>query len=67
MPTEFGPVNLRFKLSPDQSTLDVTFRGDWRRAPKRILLHRPPVPNLKQIVVNGKLVGTEPQIELPVP
>ncbi|HEU5124160.1 MAG TPA: hypothetical protein VFW05_08880 [Verrucomicrobiae bacterium] len=54
MPTEFGPVNLRFKLSADGKTLNVSFSGDWRGKPDQVVLHAPPVPGLKKIVVNGK-------------
>jgi hypothetical protein len=52
--TEFGPVDLKFQLSDDGSTLNVEFHGDWRYKPQRIVLHAPPTPGLKTVVVNGK-------------
>ncbi len=53
MPTEFGPVDLRWRLSEDRKTLNVSFAGRWRKEPGEILLHTPPVPGLSAIVVNG--------------
>ncbi|MGI8963308.1 MAG: hypothetical protein ACR2GI_02255 [Thermomicrobiales bacterium] len=54
MPTEFGPVDLRFKLSPDAQTLDVSFDPAWRHQPKRVVLHPPPIPGLRAVIVNGE-------------
>jgi hypothetical protein len=54
LPTEFGPVTLRFKLSADETKLAVTFKSQFRSAPQRILLHAPPIPGLKEIAFNGK-------------
>lgn len=54
LPTEFGPVTLRFKLSADETKLSVAFKPRFRSAPKRILLHTPPIPGLKEITLNGK-------------
>jgi hypothetical protein len=64
MPTEYGPVDLRFKRSADGSTLDVTFAGRWRTRPGRVVLHAPPMPGLRNIVINGKSVVAAPTIEL---
>jgi hypothetical protein len=64
MPTEYGPVHLRFRLSQDKTILNVNFSGDWRDKPKRIVLHAPPIPGLKKIVVNGKSYRVKPEIEL---
>ncbi len=54
MPTEFGPVDLTAQLSADGKTLEVTFSGDWRERPGKVVLHIPPVPGLKKVSVNGK-------------
>jgi len=54
MPTEYGPVSLRWKLSADGRTLDVKLHAKWRNAPGRIVLHKPAVAGVEQIVVNGK-------------
>ncbi len=53
MPTEFGPVDLSFGLSEDGATLDVAFAPRWRRQPSNLVLHVPPAPGVKRVVVNG--------------
>lgn len=53
-PTLYGVVDLGFQLSKDRRTLSVSFRGDWRERPRRIVLHPPPVPGLRWVVVNGR-------------
>jgi hypothetical protein len=53
MPTEYGPIDLRFRLSPDHTRLEVRFSGKWRQEPAGILLHTPPFQGLKEISVNG--------------
>jgi hypothetical protein len=64
IPTEFGPVNLRFKKSADGKTLNVSFKGEWRGKPKKIILHAPPIPGLRKIVVNGKSHSAKDFFEL---
>ena len=54
MPTEYGPVNLKFRLSPDGKTLNVSFSAEWRDKPNKVILHVSQMPGLEQIVVNGK-------------
>ena len=54
MPTEFGPVNLKFRRSADGKTLNVTFNADWREKPNKIILHVPQMIGLETIVVNGQ-------------
>ena len=54
MPTEFGPVDLTAQLSKDGKTLEVSFKGDWRDRPGKVVLHVPPVPGLRKVSVNGK-------------
>jgi hypothetical protein len=56
MPTEFGPVTLRFQLQQAGRQLSVSFENQFRRAPKRIMLHVPPLETLKEVLVNGKSV-----------
>ncbi|MFI5731374.1 hypothetical protein ACIA49_14725 [Kribbella sp. NPDC051587] len=53
MPTLFGPMSLRFRLSTDGKTLDVTHSTSWAQNPAKITVHRPPVPGLERLVVNG--------------
>ncbi len=60
MPTKYGPVDLRVKLSPSGDQLQVRYSlrpHSEIRNPKsqvRALLHVPPVPGLKSITLNGK-------------
>ena len=56
MPTEYGPVNLRAKLAHGGKQLEVVFSNRSRNAPKRVVLHVPPVKGLKSIALNGKPV-----------
>jgi len=54
MPTVYGPVSLRWRLSQDEKRLDLSFTGAWREAPRKIVLHPPPSHRLGKIQVNGK-------------
>lgn len=56
LPTEFGPVTLKTRMAPDGKTLAVEFRQAFRKgqAPRRIVLHRPPVARLQTLKLNGK-------------
>ena len=58
MPTEFGPVTLTAKLSPDGKTLAVAFKPKFRQPPCRVVLHVPPVSGLRAVTVNGTTFGT---------
>jgi len=58
MPTEYGPVDLKFRLSGDGKQLDMTFAARWRQKPAKVVLHAPPVPGLTKILVNGKPIAT---------
>jgi hypothetical protein len=53
VPTRYGPVSLRMKLSSDRRTLSVTAEGDWHHRPDRMVLTTPPLPGLRWIVANG--------------
>jgi hypothetical protein len=64
MPTEFGPVDLKFKLAPDGKRLLVDFAGHWRTKPSKIVLHSPPVAGLTAVVVNGVERPIDPQIAI---
>jgi hypothetical protein len=64
MPTEYGPVTLRFRRSADGKTLEVKFRGTWRDRPGKIILHAPPLTGLKKIRINGKNYGAKGEIEI---
>jgi hypothetical protein len=60
MPTEFGPVTLKFRLSEDGKTLLVTFEPRFRLTPKKVVLHVPPVPDLTRVIVNGREYKAKP-------
>ena len=64
MPTEFGPVSLEWRLSADGKTLNVSYANQWRIKPGKIILHVPPVPDLKKININGKNYSSKYDIDL---
>lgn len=54
MPTEFGPVNLRFRLSKDRKSLNITFSAKWRESPSNLIIHVPHLPGLERVIINGE-------------
>ncbi|HWP39788.1 MAG TPA: hypothetical protein VNL70_02595, partial [Tepidisphaeraceae bacterium] len=60
MPTEFGPVTLRWRLTDGGRTLQVEYAPSFRRQPQAVLLHAPPLPDLEKIVVNGREHRADP-------
>jgi hypothetical protein len=67
MPTQFGPVGLTTRLAAEGRELEVAFAPKFREAPKRLLLHVPPVKGLAAIRFNGKTLpwdGKQPTIEV---
>jgi hypothetical protein len=54
MPTEFGPVTLEFQLQQSAKQLRVSFESRFRRAPRQVILHVPPLDTLQEVTVNGK-------------
>lgn len=56
MPTVYGPVSLRTRVSKDGRTLDVTWKAKFRAAPPKVTLHIPSMPGLKTVRVNGRKV-----------
>lgn len=53
VPTEFGPVTLRFRLEDDACRLGVDFRPQFRHPPQAISLHIPGRDKLRSVSVNG--------------
>ncbi len=53
MPTIYGPVDLVFKMDKTGQTLDITFKGNWRQKPGKVVMHIPPMSKLKFITING--------------
>ena len=64
MPTAFGPVTLRWKLSSDGKTLALTYTNAFHTKPGRVRLHVPPLSGLETISVNGKNQRATPGAEL---
>ncbi|HWQ92512.1 MAG TPA: hypothetical protein VN673_12640 [Clostridia bacterium] len=65
MPTEFGPVSLRFARNASGHTLDVEFSAKWRsQRPEKIILHKPELEGLKQVRLNGKTLSARRQWEI---
>ena len=60
MPTLFGPVGLRFGLSRDSRTLNVSFEPSWRNRPQSVFLNVPPLEGLERVVVNGRAMRARP-------
>jgi hypothetical protein len=54
VPTLFGPVTVRFQLGNGGSTLNVEYNADFHHAPKRVVLHVPPLPAIEQVYLNGR-------------
>jgi hypothetical protein len=53
MPTEFGPVTVRARLAAGGKELEVEFEPRFRIEPQAVMLHLPPVEELKSVVLNG--------------
>lgn len=56
MPTEFGPVDLRVRLSGGGSEMRVSLAQRFRTRPASVVLHVPPVDGLERVTVNGEQV-----------
>ena len=56
MPTVYGPVSLFTKVTKNGKGLDVSFTPRFRTAPKKVVLHHPPLSGLAKIKVNGRAV-----------
>ncbi len=54
MPTYYGPVDLKVRLTGGGRTLAVSYASRFRKAPERVVLHIPPIPGLKSVTLNGK-------------
>jgi hypothetical protein len=60
MPTEFGPVTVRFKLVEQGRTLNVKFEPAFRQEPEKVVLHVPPVWGISGVIVNGHRMEAKP-------
>lgn len=64
MPTEYGPIDLTFRLSEEGRRLDVHFTPRWRGKAPKVVLHPVPLPGLEAITVNGKMYHADNEIVL---
>jgi hypothetical protein len=60
IPTEFGPVTLRFQLEENGRRLRVTFEPQFRHAPQLISLHVPPLDELSEVAVGDQVHAVHP-------
>ncbi|MGB9625705.1 MAG: hypothetical protein ACPMAQ_12685, partial [Phycisphaerae bacterium] len=60
IPTEFGPVTLRFRIEAAGRRLRVAFEPRFRHKPDATLLHTPPGDALREVCVNGKVSPAVP-------
>ncbi|MGH9585480.1 MAG: hypothetical protein ACRD3F_00895 [Acidobacteriaceae bacterium] len=64
MPTIFGRASLKFRLMEKGRNLNVTFCGQWRQRPGKVILHLPPVAGISSITVNGRRHPAKKRTEL---
>ena len=57
VPTTFGPVSLSGKLDQTGSGLELTYAAKFRKTPRQVVLHVPPVKGLEKITLNGKALN----------
>ncbi|MEN8227701.1 MAG: twin-arginine translocation signal domain-containing protein [Bacteroidota bacterium] len=58
IPTEYGPVTLSGKLD-DRGTLEVSYSAEYHWEPEKVILHVPPLEEIRSVRVNGKRVSGE--------
>ncbi len=60
IPTEFGPVTLRFWLEKDGNCVRVTFEPQFRHQPQAVSCHVPPLEGLTEIAVGDRVQAVRP-------
>jgi hypothetical protein len=60
IPTEFGPVTIRFQLADQGRVLAVHWEPQFRRPPQAVVIHAPPVEGLREIRVHGRCFAAQP-------
>lgn len=53
IPTEFGPVTIRFAMCENGEELRVELGARFRQEPRKVVLHVPPIPGLRKITINS--------------
>jgi hypothetical protein len=61
MPTEFGPVTVRFKLGDEGKALELTYQPSFREKPTKVVVHVPPMTGLAKVIINGREAEIGPQ------
>jgi hypothetical protein len=64
MPTDFGPVTLKWKLGDGGRTLRIAYDAKFRQKPNRVLLHVPPLAGLQMVILNDNRRPATPGKEL---
>lgn len=64
MPTLYGLVDLAFRLGKQAGELQVRFRHQWKERTPRVVLHVPTSSDVRAIVVNGRTIPVQKQIDL---
>lgn len=54
IPTIYGPVTVNFQLTNEGETLKLDFTTDYHHPPKKVMLHVPPLPNIKKVTINNQ-------------
>jgi hypothetical protein len=60
MPTDFGPVTLKWQLTDEGRKLRIFYAPKFRRPPQAVLLHVPPVAGLQKVNINGRERAAKP-------
>jgi hypothetical protein len=60
MPTEFGPVTLKWRLVDSGKTLAVTFEPRFRHEPDAVVLHVSPIQGIGAVTINGRRHPVKP-------
>lgn len=55
LPTEYGPVTVKFQLAEAGKTLAVEYAADFHHKPGKVVLHVPPVEDIEQVSINGQV------------
>jgi hypothetical protein len=60
MPTDFGPVTLKWQLADGGKTLRIDYTPKFRRPPKAVVLHVATLAGLQKVTINGQERAAKP-------
>lgn len=66
MPTEYGPVTIRFRLEDEGRRLTVRWEPRFRRQPRAVILHVPPLEGLREVRMDGQDTPVRPGAQVPL-